>query len=471
MRLGRAGWWVAAAAALGGFVALALTRRLNFDEPLALRAGWLALGGVDARPAFVMPWTLLMGALGRTLEDPGAVILACRLAALGAVLGSWGVAARAAGLRGAGLAAGLTLTLCQATFLVHGLEFRYDAAILAGLLLGLAGLVERSPRAALGLGAAAGWLALHHLKGAFFGVGLLGLAGLLRGRDLSWRRVGLGLLGVGGAWALTLTATGLWGSWIQSQLEFVRLAGSGRADPGEALTRWLLRDLGWWALVGLGLMAWARRPREAPLEERALVGLGLLTAGFPLLHPHPWSYMLALPAPFFALLLARRWEGLAPGRTRALAAGAALLCLGAQIFQGGSPFTQIGRGLRADLDDTVATLRAARRGLGEETAALDPAGLLWFARPCVRDWYLDTLFAQGLEDGSWMPELSEGELPADCAVVVDTYRLGMLPDAVEAEIRATYAPAGPLLLRPGAEGLDGLRADPTLSGRTLESYK
>lgn len=50
---------------------IAAVRALNFDEGLALRAGALLLDGEPARPALLMPWTLLLGGLARIIEDPG----------------------------------------------------------------------------------------------------------------------------------------------------------------------------------------------------------------------------------------------------------------------------------------------------------------------------------------------------------------------------------------------------------------
>lgn len=450
-------------------LALSLTRRLNFDEPLALRAGWLALEGIDARPAFVMPWTLWLGALGHLLADPGAVILAGRLSALLLVGGAFGLAARAAGLGRLGVALAVILCVGQASFIVHGLEFRYDAAILGGLLLGLAALLRASPRADLALGAVAGWLALHHLKGAFFAAALLIIAGAARGRGLSLRRVGLGLGLAALTWAGLLSALGLWGAWGRSLDEFIGLAGSGRSDPVEALLWVLRRDLGWWLLVLAGLLTLAlRRPR--PLDERILLALGLVAAGFPLLHPRPWSYMLALPAPFFALLLARVGEGLPAGRARWAALGVVGIAGIVQDYQGGAIWTQLRRGLRADGQEAVACMRVARAELDPGLEVFDPSGLLWFARPCVPDWYLDTLFAQGLADGSWMPELSAG-LPTQCAVVVQTYRLNMLSDELRAALAAERVAVGPLWLLPDEPRLDGLRARPELERLSLESYK
>src|SRR5512141_943860 len=95
--------WVGRGAALAGalaFVALAATRRLNFDEALALRAGGLELSGTDAAPAFVMPWTLALGALAHGLGDPGAVFLAARLVVALGILALLASALAALGLSG-----------------------------------------------------------------------------------------------------------------------------------------------------------------------------------------------------------------------------------------------------------------------------------------------------------------------------------------------------------------------------------
>lgn len=460
--------WIAAGAASGlALAAVALTRRLNFDEPLALRAGWLALAGEEARPAFVMPWTLLLGLLGRGLADPAHALVAGRALALLALAGGGWLAARAAGRAGAGLA--LTLCAAQAAFVVHGLEFRYDTAILAGLLAGVGALLGAGPGAALGLGVAAAWVGLHHLKGAFFAVILLGVAGWARGRALPLGRVALGFGLALAAWGLVLGLTGLGPPWAQSWREFLALTGAAPEEESGALAKALLRDLGWWGLVLVGLGGLVRaRPLVA--ADRALLGLGLAAALFPSLHPHPWGYMLALPAPFFALLLARRWEALPEGRPRRIALGLGAAALATQVATGGSPFEQLPRALRADRDDTALLLRRAKTLLGPEDAVLDPSGLLWFARPCVPDWYLDTLFATGLAEGRWMPELAPG-VPARCTAVLQTYRLNMLPEPARQAVPTEFEAAGPLWLRPGDPRLEALRADRSFAKIKLDSYK
>ena len=77
--------WLGLALLALGFVAAAITRRLNFDEALALRSGWLAVQRLAGAPPFYMPTTLLLGALGSAVTDPAAVMLIARLAVVATV--------------------------------------------------------------------------------------------------------------------------------------------------------------------------------------------------------------------------------------------------------------------------------------------------------------------------------------------------------------------------------------------------
>ena len=74
----------------------------------------------------------------------------------------------------------------------------------------------------------------------------------------------------------------------------------------------------------------------------------------------------------------------------------------------------------------VELLRAAKLALTPQDGVLDPSGLIYFGAPCLREWYIDTLFMERMEKGTWMQELAGG-IPARCTMVLNTYRLGALP--------------------------------------------
>ena len=154
----------------------AATRRLNFDESLALRAGWLIVEDIPGSPDFYMPWTWALGQLAHLVDDPRWVFLSARMFVATTVVVSlvWAVAqTRAAFVTACGAVA---LTFVQVAFAVHGYEFRYDSAILIGWLAGF-GLVVRGRRSDYAiLGICAAWIAAHHVKGGLFAVGLLGLS-------------------------------------------------------------------------------------------------------------------------------------------------------------------------------------------------------------------------------------------------------------------------------------------------------
>jgi len=422
------------------FVGLALFRRLNFDESLALRAGWLDLAGEPSAPAFLMPWTLLAGGVGHAFADPGAVLICLRALAAGGVAWAFLGALRAAGLSDSGIAAASWLAVANAAFLTHALEFRYDAAVLILLLVAFRLLIQRDSTVALG--AVAAGLALHHLKGVYYAVGVVALLLLQsteRWRDM--RRLLLGAALSGAAWLALLAPLGLLVRFVESLRTYVSLAvGGGRAPVGAALGPVLLDDLAWWllALVVLGQRALrrARSPSDRPdVVALALAALGI---GFWVVHPHAWAYLAALPVPFLALVViralardpgARRW-----GAAAALAGG--LL----QIVSGAAPpLAQVPRALAAPVAPEIALLRELKASLQPGDRVLDPAGLLYFVPPCVHEWYVDTLLVERVRAGTWMSELGPG-VPRACTLALNSYRLNALPRGALEDLAQDFVP-------------------------------
>lgn len=439
---------LAAAAALA-FLAAAAVRRLNFDEALALRSGWLVLAEIQAEPAFAMPFTIALGALGRAVQDPGAVFLVARIVVAGAVL-----AALLAGFWWTSKSVRITatatvLTLLQATFFVHGLEFRYDAALLVGVLLALPLLRRGANRDVLLLGAIAGWLALHHLKGVFLGAAVIALALARDGlRARAIRSAAMGAAGVVIAWIAVAHATGALPDALRMYSTFFRVG----AGASERLSFWsglvepVRRDLAWWiaASAAAASTLWRLRPlsrRELPASPDlwALL-LAALSTGILFLHPHAWAYMLALPAPFLAFLAARRWEETASSRLRAVVVAAFVSLAAWHLSSRFSPASAFRESFSARREPEVETLRMLRRIARPDDRILDPSGLAYFVAPCTSQWYVDTLFRESIGDGTWMGELRTLS-PDRCPLALNTYRIDLLPKRDTERLFPQYAEA------------------------------
>lgn len=435
------------AVGLGGvWMGLAAFRQLNFDECLALRAGYLIWAGEPGEPPFVMPWTILVGGIAHLLPDPAWAVRALRLLAAAGVALAWWQLLRSLEIGPLGRLATSAWLLANGVWLSHGFELRYDTALVLLLLAACVLSLETGrPRA---LGATLALLGLHHLKGLGLAVGWVVLLALdPRWREgPRWRRLaagaGLTLLG----WTGVLLLAGWGGLWLESQRGFLaQMAEAARVPRSASLGPVLLQDAGWW-VVGAGtlllLIASAERVRtEERLAFRLLAGAILLSVLFWWLHPRPWAYLAALPAPLLAAstgLLLRRGS-----RRLALLSGLALLGLVLQLGAGVRPAAAWARAIMSPLSPQLELLVRLRAHLGRGDRVLDPAGFAYFAPGCVRQWYLDTLFAERVARGEWMAELGEG-LPSECTIAVSTYRLAWLPPAAQRELRERFRslPAG-----------------------------
>ncbi len=470
--VGLSGWLLGAALALLalGFAAAALGRRLNFDEALALRAGWLLVQEIPAAPPFAMPMTWLLGLLGSAIEDPGTVLLLARLAVLAALVPATAWALTAA-RRPATAALAAVLTLSQATFVVHAPEFRYDAALLVGWLVAYRLLLDGRPRSHLHLGAVAGWLAAHHLKGLYFALCLLlvaALAALARrgGRGRRLAHLLAGLAAALGLWIGLAALLGLGDELAAVYRTFFGLAAgaSERLAPWESLAGTLRRDTVWWlgALLAVVATVWrlaaggARRLLER--RDSWTLAFALLPLGFLFLHPHPWAYMLTLPAPFLALLMAERLaEAAARPSPRWVAAALAVVLVLQWAATRATPWQVYLDALAAPRGPQVETLRLLRARALPGDRIFDPSGMAYFVDPCIGEWYLDTLFREPARRGLWMSELERVDL-ASCNWLLNTYRVRMLPERLERRL------AGSFVLLEGGGGLALHHEDPRLAG-------
>jgi hypothetical protein len=436
---------VACAAALAcAFLALGAMRRLHFDEALVVRAGWLLTGHIPASPPFAMPATLAAGAAARTVADPGALFLSLRLATGALVLCGLAFAARRGTSGPAGAGAAFGLTLLTYAFVAHGVEFRYDAAILAGLLVAF-GLIVRGREADfVPLGAVAAFIAAHHAKGLLFGAAILAFGALRAGgnrRRLT--RLAGGAAAAAALWIGAAAALGALPDAVETVVTFGRLGATAevRRWPWETqIARTFELDAAFWAAAllaaGSATRDLARRRPAAWREEPAVWALLFLalTLGFPFLHPMPWPYMLALPAPFAAILVAGRAPAWLEGRRRAAVLGAAAVAIAAQTFLLRAP---VGAAYWASIasprDAEVEALRTLRRLASPGERVFDPSGMAYFLPPCTREWYLDTIFQPGAIRGAWMagvPSLS----PAQCPWILFTYRIEMLPEPAKVRL-------------------------------------
>jgi hypothetical protein len=446
---------VATAVALAAlFVLLAATRRLNFDESLALRAGRLECLGAGAEPPFVMPATLLFGALSLVVDDPGLVFLLLRLGVAAAVLAALLSLLRASRLSTSRCALAVAVLLAMAAFATHGLEFRYDAAILVGLMLAVAAMARGTAGGVSAAAAALAFVALHQTKGALLAAVLLPVVAVLNRRvPRLGRSLLVGVAAMLAPWLLLLAARGLTSRWIATYLVFARLgADAPRTALATAIGRTMLRDLAWWSVAALALLTLLRASAggERTRFDRAILAAIFATLGIALLHPHPWPYMLALPAPFLALVVARRWPAASDRRGQLLwlGVGVAAMLLQAAIGRG-LPFDAHRLALKAPRATEVRLLRELRARAEPGDAVLDPTGLVYFLSPCTQQWYIDGLFVEAARRGEWMTELAQG-VPANCTWAVNSYRLVALPPNAQHGLAVDYRPAfGALALRRG----------------------
>ncbi len=440
------------------FAVAAGTRRLDFDESLALRAGWLLWERVPASPPFAMPGTLLLGALAETVEDPASVFLMARLLVVAAVAAAGIGALRLAAVppREALLAA--SLTLLNASFFVHGLEFRYDAALLVGLLAAYGLLVRARPGDLLLLGAALAWLAEHHVKGVFFAAGVYLFALLRVGSDRPrLLRLHAGFGAGLAAWGLVVVAL----DFSRPVLDvYTFWTGVGRGAPRDSrsIVEAFRHDGAFWLAAGAAA-AWVfsglARPRARQLRESRVfwaAAFSMLALVFTLVHPHPWPYMLALAVPFAALVVTHAAVALWP-RAPAFVVVASVVAAALQpLISTAGIVTAISTTFESSRrpQERVLAMLSSLAKPGDRV--LDPSGLAYFLRPCTAEWYVDSVLRPRVR-GGWMNDLTASSLAA-CPWIVNSRRLRMIPEAVFQGVENRYRVVA------GGLGLD--RGDPRL---------
>lgn len=434
-----------AAAVLGVlFLSAAAVRRLNFDEPLALRSGWLLWERIDAAPEFYMPFTLILGALGHLVGDPGSVFLIARTICAVAVVLSLLVVARSSQLALAEKFIFLILVFGSGAFASHAFEFRYDTAILVPLLLALIWVGGDGDVRFGRIGFAAAWLSMHHLKGVFFAGAVVAVALSAARRHpqtvaRSVRRLTISFVATWLTWIAVSVLLGFGADLVATYSTFFQLASEQpKVWPWQSLGRYLVKDSVWW-LVGLaGLVLWLRQGRDAPSDiVRWSLGFTAASLVFLFVHPHPWPYLLAVCVPFIALPAARGFGS----RSRVLSTVVALLVTLVALL----PASAYRSALRAPRGPEVATLRWLQEASDPADRVFDPSGLAFFLPPCLNEWYLDNLFLHKALRGKWMTELEGFPDPArPCIWLVNTYRASSVPPQYRDRIAGHF-----VLVHPG----------------------
>ncbi|MCP4601311.1 MAG: hypothetical protein GY847_12440 [Proteobacteria bacterium] len=445
------------------FLIAAVTRRLNFDEALALHAGWLLVERVPATPDFYMPVTVLLGWLSHKIIDPGSLFFVTRLLVGLTVLGSLYYAYLNAKLDKGVFSLAFLFCLLQAGFSVHAYEFRYDWAILCGWLLAFVCLLNRRKTDFILLGFCFVLLLTHHLKGVFHASFLYMFYWLViilenkkwRSHLLLFHGSALALLV---SWILISVMSGHGRDITSVYQTFLSLSSEQeKVWPWVALHKCFAKDIVWWWVAGISviicLVKLSYKVRRIGLIDSAefwSILFAFVPVLFIFIHPHPWPYMLSLPAPFLAIVIASTlvfmWQRKG-GYLHFLAiifAGVIIL-YAVNISEGiwpGSPYLAA---VRAPNHRQVQTLRFLRQEAGRDDRIIDPTGMVYFMKPCTREWYVDTLFSHYAMEGKWMGELEKEA--ADCTWLLNTYRLNMLPSHIKETIKNHYIQMnGPVLI-------------------------
>jgi hypothetical protein len=480
---------LAAAPFLLAWLYLALTRRLNFDEALALRAGYWTLEHAPSSPPFQMPFTLGLGGLGHLAADPATVFVLSRCVVVaGLVAGALSV------LLSRGLvpsACFALLCLLQGDFVSHGFEFRYDAALIIGLLFALACLERAKPRDFLCLGMLTAWLAAHHLKGLYYAACLVSfslatLAVDSEERSRRARSFATGFTVVALAWITLVLLVGKPSELVTTYSVFYRLSQLQFPDGGArvVLEPSFAHNPAWWFVAGSSvvvvLVTLARKPLTEATRDKRLWPVLFSLAGlvFLALHPRPWQYMVAVSVPFLALTVLDAAQ-IIRHRVRPSSFALALALVGLLQWQltEARPLAPYQRAWEAPATPEVASLRLLRRLTPPSDRVLDPSGLAYFAPSCGSEWYADALFFQWARQGAWMTELAPRELTT-CRWALQTYRLRMLPEGARSLVEKHFVPleggGGILVQRDHAEeaqaALEHLTPPASLPRRELENY-
>lgn len=428
------------------FMKIGISRKLNFDETLALRSGWNYVNNIDAAPSFFMPLVYLEGLLTEIVHKPSVVFFLLRLFAVTTVSISliWAL------WKPNKYVTMFNVTWCflSGAFFAHSFEFRYDLAILVGWLLGLGILRRRLSPVWSGLILA--WLLSHHMKGIFFGIGFAfiftaelyykSVFSALKTKHFSTffslnknehtkmfvflRTAFLAKI----FWIGIVLLLGKFEYFINTYQTFSQLAVD---VPHQLLSKELLfriqNDLGWWITTGFILLMFLffnRDKKEFHITRDMKLGLafGMVPTVFILFHPHPWPYMIVPIVPGIALFISNALLNLTQYKKKRFLYG--MIPLFVLFVQN---VDQVSYAFTANRTEQNQAMDLLITEIQTDDTVLDPTGLAYFMPSCVEQWYIDGLFQHLHSENTWMAELDISE----CDWILHTHRLNIIDPEYE----------------------------------------
>lgn len=419
------------------FVSVAIFRRLNFDEWLILRSGWLIAHNIATDLHFLMPFSWLVGAISQQTSDAASPILILRIGTNLLLLGTlqWALYRRIPNFLERHSTFILSVT-CGA-FLSHAVEFRYDNVIVVCWLWCWSATNQTvNGRTSILLGIVAAVLALHHTKGLFFAISLcLFLFIKLHETPRKLFQFGAGASIALVGWGIFLALNGLFSEQFSVYLQFSALAAQvERISPWVALKNRIVADWTWWALVVpfTAIGVWTQAKTQWVRETLWFLAT---PAAFITLHPHPWDYMLVPLVPFLSALAINGGSFLLNHISYDKRFPAFLVMIPPILFSGVSAYIIA---YQADNFHERELLLWLSEQVKHDDTVIDPTGAAYFIQPFDKQWYLDTLFRTPLEKQRWMQKTVEHGNNA--TFIIFSYRLFWLPKTTLSNLVATHEP-------------------------------
>jgi hypothetical protein len=439
---------------------ISVTRQLNFDESLALRAGWLYINAIETHLSFNMPIIWVIGCVVGSIEDPGAVIVILRIIVFISLAAVSIFIHHRLKLPPLHLLLWVTLCLTNGAFLTHGIEFRYDWAILVAWLIAFALISKPAKYRYIILGLILGWLLLHHLKGVIYALWLYIFTISIIYSDekdrcnalVQFHSMSVLFIAI---WMLILAALGQINDLFNFYLQFKQLAANVSFEnrTSKILYR-LSKDSIWWicALIAACISIYSLNSSKHLLWSLLF---SLAPISFIIIHPLPWAYLVTPIVPFVAFTMA--WSLYYFYLTFSEKIRIKTLCYcSITIFIVFMAKETVPQYQVDSLNITIQSLRLLKSYVSISDKIIDPSGTAYFIKPAHHDWYIDKLFRELAKQGRWQVGIEKSIYEADWAL--NTHRLNWLSDdAVKIVEQQFPLVCGPLRLNKNSPKLEILK--------------